>query len=709
LTEPNSYQTGASKNDANQPGHTSFAPGQVLAERYKVDYILGIGGMGVVYRVEQIFLRKIFAMKTLEIEDSTGMFWRRFQQEGSAVSRLDHPNIVKIYDFGLLEGKIPYYVMDFIDGTSLSELVKKRGSLEVEDALKIFIRVGMALQHAHESDIVHRDIKPSNIMLQSLDWGNENCVKLVDFGIAKLKTEGNELQNLTRTGDIFGSPLYMSPEQCLGIGVDHRTDIYSFGCALFEALTGSPPHMGENSLSTMIKHREEIAPTLNEGSLGKKFPPALESVVAQLLQKNPDERYQSFSDITEDLIALSKGKKPTHVQAIKPGQSGKLKTGAASKTADAKEPTSIMFWLLPLTAVIVMAFFAWYALKPIPKPPAVAKPVAVAVAVVAASPEPAEKKPDTVPISPELQEFYDSHQLEERDESNRCYNHEAEFKYSTQCVNSAHQTVRVFQFPNEVSLGKIETEHEHHLAQGDVIISDPGPLTLTPSFACCERSRYLDNFRSDEISYLDISHKESARDEVLSHVDKWTNLRFLNIAESEITDRGLNYLSENTSLDDLRVADTAVTGKAIAALKCLHHLQRFEAGMLKEAPDLLKALRGSTSLQILTMRCSDLTDNDLRSLSKITSLKNIDISENRKITDKGLQYLNLPNLRGLAVRQCAITEASFPFLKSLPSLKAICIADDWSEEKQARLQQMLPDLQIRHDSRIKQINKLMNE
>jgi serine/threonine protein kinase len=126
-------------------------------------------------------------MKTLEIEDATGMFWRRFQQEGEAVSRLDHPNVVKIYDFGLIDGKMPFYVMDFIDGISLSGPLKQRGSLEVEDALRIFIRVSMALQHAHETDIIHRDIKPSNIMLQSLNFASDSCVKLVDFGIAKLK------------------------------------------------------------------------------------------------------------------------------------------------------------------------------------------------------------------------------------------------------------------------------------------------------------------------------------------------------------------------------------------------------------------------------------------------------------------------------------------------------------------------------------------
>jgi serine/threonine protein kinase len=355
LKESENFQTATTQNAANQSGQSRFAQGQVVAERYKIHSILGIGGMGVVYKVEQIFLRKFFAMKTLEIEDASGLFLRRFQQEGAAVSRLDHPNVVKIHDFDLLDSKMPFYVMDFIDGTSLASLIKQQGSLEIDDVLKIFIRVSMALQHAHETDIVHRDIKPSNIMLQSRNFASDSCVKLVDFGIAKLKTEGNELQNLTRTGDVFGSPLYMSPEQCLGIGVDNRTDIYSFGCALFEALTGSPPHVRENSLSTMIKHREESAPSLTEGSLGKNFPSALEALVQQLLRKDPNERYQNFSDVTEDLMALANGKIPPHLKAVK---FNTVQSPAASRPASLKA-----WWLLPLSGLILVSAFAWYALN----------------------------------------------------------------------------------------------------------------------------------------------------------------------------------------------------------------------------------------------------------------------------------------------------------------------------------------------------------
>jgi hypothetical protein len=361
-----------------------------------------------------------------------------------------------------------------------------------------------------------------------------------------------------------------------------------------------------------------------------------------------------------------------------------------------------MWLLLPLIAVAVVGVFGWYAFKPVPKPPVLAKPVAVEVA----SAEPAEKKPDQAAISPELQEFYDSRQLLERNETARCYDHN--FKYSTQCINSAHQTVRVFQFPKQISLGKIETKNQRLLAQGDVIITDPGPFSFSTSYACCERPSLLDNFRPDEINDLSVSHLDSATDEVLSHVDKWSNLQCLNIGTTEITNRGLSHLTDSTSLIDLRAPDTAVTGKAIASLKCINNLERLEVSMLPEASDLIRVLRGSKCLKTLNIQGSKLTDEDLENLSTIATLKDIDISANKQITDKGLRYLNLPKLRGLGIKQCSITEASFTFLKSLPSLSNVSIGEDWSPQKEMLFHQMMPRVALRHDTGMRQVFKMIN-
>jgi serine/threonine protein kinase len=288
---------------------SEFLPGQAIGGRYQVISILGKGGMGLVYRVNQIFLNKEFALKTIEKHLMSEIVIRRFQQEARTAFALDHPNIITVNDFGVLDDSTPFLVMELIKGETLGERLKRTGCLTVEEAIPIFVQVCFGLAYAHEHGIVHRDIKPNNIMLlDGLPSGAEGSVKIVDFGIAKFtEHEGGEIQALTRTGEIFGSPLYMSPEQCSGARVDHRADVYSLGCVFYEALTGAPPCVGENALATMMKHQSEPVITLRQGSLGADFPQAIEDIVATMLAKSPDNRYQNLGNVAHDLGALRRG------------------------------------------------------------------------------------------------------------------------------------------------------------------------------------------------------------------------------------------------------------------------------------------------------------------------------------------------------------------------------------------------------------------
>ena len=196
-----------------------LAPGVVLLDKYKVESLLGRGGMGSVYRIEHLLLQRPYALKVLNKQQTSEAAWRRFEIEARAANKLDHPNLVRVHDYGLLPDGQPYFIMDLIEGESLSDILKASGRLPLDRALKIFIQVGFALSYAHANGVIHRDIKPSNIMVAttSTEDARSVLVKVVDFGIAKLtgKDEFNQ-QTLTKTGEIFGSPLYMSPEQCLG-------------------------------------------------------------------------------------------------------------------------------------------------------------------------------------------------------------------------------------------------------------------------------------------------------------------------------------------------------------------------------------------------------------------------------------------------------------------------------------------------------------
>lgn len=285
---------------------TQFAQGEIIGGRFKVISLLGKGGMGLVYRVEQIFVGEELALKTIHKSFLTDTAIKRFEQEARTAFAVNHANIIAVKAFGLLDDQTPFLAMEIVKGETLAELLQDSGPLPIAVALPIIIQVCFGLAHAHDCGIVHRDIKPSNIMiLKDLPIGTEGSIKVLDFGIAKFShREGGEIQALTKTGEIFGSPLYMSPEQCMGTKVDYRSDIYSLGCVIFEALSGKAPFVGNNALATLMMHQSEPPPSLAEVSQKEDLPPELERIVAKMLAKQPEERYQNLGTVAHDLAAI---------------------------------------------------------------------------------------------------------------------------------------------------------------------------------------------------------------------------------------------------------------------------------------------------------------------------------------------------------------------------------------------------------------------
>lgn len=275
--------------------------------------------MGVVYEATHRLMQQQYAVKVLSADQlSDPQTWIRFQREAQALARLDHENIVKVYNLGIDQERYPYYVMELLTGESLQERLKREGSLPVAQTLDIFLAVAEALAVAHRAKIIHRDIKPGNIMLCSPANGKAESVKLVDFGLARLgqsagfagdPERSRLLQNLTEAGEVFGSPLYMSPEQAAGsAAVDERSDIYSFGCSLFEALTGQVPFHGRTVMETFGLHQNQKAPTLQETNKEGVYPLELELAVARMMEKDPEKRYQNMESLLVDLRRVQEGK-----------------------------------------------------------------------------------------------------------------------------------------------------------------------------------------------------------------------------------------------------------------------------------------------------------------------------------------------------------------------------------------------------------------
>lgn len=276
--------------------------GTKIGDRYEIESVVGEGGMGLVYAARHATVGKRVAVKMLHQNlISDGLAVQRFHQEAKAASNLDHPNLVNIFDFGITPKGSPYLVMDFIDGKSLSDLIEDE-PLMPSRAVNIFVQVCDALASAHDKGVIHRDLKPSNIMLiRTLD--ERDFVKLLDFGIAKCLDEKADLR-LTRTGELFGTPLYMSPEQCRGLSLDARSDLYSFGCVAYEALAGEPAFMGESVLDVLNKQVNQLPsrqPFLREG---RQLPPGLEQVLFWMLEKEPEKRPQSALDLKREFQKL---------------------------------------------------------------------------------------------------------------------------------------------------------------------------------------------------------------------------------------------------------------------------------------------------------------------------------------------------------------------------------------------------------------------
>ncbi|MGD9680609.1 MAG: protein kinase [Candidatus Obscuribacterales bacterium] len=289
-----------------------------LGSRYEVLAAVGRGGMGTVFKVRDLSLDKIMAIKLLQkelAEDAAAR--KRFAQEVEAASHLTHPNLVSIYGHGETDKGIPYLIMDYIEGESLADVIERDGRLEPERALEIFSQVAEAVSHAHQQNIIHRDIKPTNVILSKGDDDVE-IARVVDFGIAKvLPSASRETRDLTQTGEVFGSPHYMSPEQCLGFMLDQRSDIYSFGCLMYETLSGAPPFGGSNPIQLVVKHIHDDAPSFPAELKGNRTMQSLESVIMHCLEKDQQARFPSIEELKQDLELLKSGKSYPRYQVSK--------------------------------------------------------------------------------------------------------------------------------------------------------------------------------------------------------------------------------------------------------------------------------------------------------------------------------------------------------------------------------------------------------
>ena len=679
-SKPDLPKTLITESGAASAANELLSVNQIISDRYKVISIIGHGGMGAVYKVEQIFLRRLFALKTLHGHDFTEVAIRRFHKEAQAASKLNHPNLVKAHDFGVLENHQPFFVMDLVEGQNLSQYSRRVGILPIEEVLNIFIPVCFGLNYAHEQGVIHRDIKPGNIMLAvSPKEPGGYIPKVVDFGIAKMsESEDAHSMTLTRTGEVFGTPLYMSPEQCTGIKVDHRSDIYSLGCVMYEALTGAPPFHGDTALNLMMKHQSAMPASLKEASMGREFPSTLEAIVAKTLIKDPNNRYQSFLDLALDLANFKQSLSASSIdKKVGNAYSRTVKDIPALSSPQVKEKKTMAPYAAAVACTLCLLS-------------------GMALGWLLAGKQPAEiPKSQEAPLSEAARRDYE----EALNAGNT--------RYLT--IENAHsEPVQVYKFPSSFDVGVFK--YIHPSVKGDNSVAAQGEIKVplqAETYLKVSAGRLfsyphlLKGFQAGDLHHLHITNDSSEKvedvafvfDTSLAQVAQIRGLKEIFLFGTATTDKGISFIKDLPVLDSIDFSDTKITAAAIRALKNFPEMRIIGLKGVAGAKSLVPHLVPSKRLEILNLAKTGLNDADMSQLSKIENLRYLTVDSNPEVTNEGIRQFK--NLIALNIAATGITPAVKETLKKMPNLRLLTISkENWPAGEVQKLVNELPNVTV---------------
>jgi len=664
----------------------AYKPGDIIDGSYKLTHLLGQGGMGVVFGCHHMVLDKDYALKLIYGAELTAEHWERFKDEAKALARLRHPNIVGIYNMGIDKGNCPFYVMDLLSGEALDTLVQSSVRLPVPLLLDLFSDVACALGSAHERGIIHRDVKPSNLMLVRDDKGCIVSVKVVDFGIARISETGATLTDQSKTsqsqtppGIIFGTPFYMSPEQCKGAQVDHRSDIYSLGCAFFEALTGSPPFRGRSSFHTYILHQNEPPPKLAAFGLQCENLASLELAVAKMLAKNPDDRYHCMSQLKHDLERIKAGKSIV-ARSLSDGNS--IAVGALSPKFSPLNRAGCLEKIGAVAGAICVlgvgaAMTAYFA-----------RPEGLGLMVQHSS------RPVTQSSS--LESFVDEMGAD-TDEVDRAMTdgpdtmkerHKFEQAVRPFITNPSWRMtkfkvakpVAAFNFPREFAVGAIKVgDFEPVYARGVILAPDDKRVCLYLPSTVTEFPEIFAKFGPNDATGLEAAFRRPA--EVIPTLAKWPRLDELSFfnsllkalpnwedwEESALTDADLPAIDKLTNLKSLGLCGPDVSGKKIAQMRLLSSLETLKLKRIGDQQALLDALPQHDNIKEIWLVGQNTTDEQLKSLT------------------------GMDNLETLRIRGSRLTPASLATFMQMKALKYLWLdRNSWSEADKERFKKAIP-------------------
>jgi len=593
-----------------------YPEGTIIADSYRIEQKLGGGGMGTVYKCTDLAMSRCVAVKFLHPHlVATDKWLLRFQQEARAVGRLKHPNIISVHMFSK-HGETPFIVMDYVQGRGLDAILEKEGTLPTERALKIMAQVADGLAHAHELGVIHRDLKPSNILI--LD-GTDDVVRILDFGIAKLEDGGDTLNGpkLTQTGEVFGSPAYMSPEQSTGRHIDGRSDQYSFGCVLYECLTGSVPFVAASFVEVMMKQAGEKPHTLAEASLGKRFPEHLEATVAKTLEKEPAKRFDSMP-------------------AVKEAMMGRVPVPETAPVATRGKDSSNFHWALPVVAVLV---------------------VAAVLAIM-------------------LRNMYGPVQLQRSDDNNHSARGSSSNKDNVDAENaklalsnwvSKHRNATAFDAVTAIGEGAVSRLPNSAL----------GALDAMPNLADVNLGKCAE-IDDDGVKEIASNHPGIWRIGLSQTIISGKSLRYLapltqltavDLGGTQIRDEDVQLLLPLKELSTLNLSDCPYLSPRV--LETVGKMTSLTILSLNKNQNLgggLRSLAGLKKLRILGLDDIQARDGDIQDVSNITSLTQFSVARGN-FTNQVIPYLaKLHNLAYLGLDNCRMIGSATGALRPLTSL-----------------------------------------
>ncbi len=696
-----------------------FPTGTVIGGKFRIVSLIGMGGMGIVYLAEHVSLQKRYALKILAPDLVNEQNWLRFKSEAKILAGLNHPTLVNVYDLGIHDDSVPFYAMDYIEGFTVEDLLCDAQPLTVDRTLDIFLVVLDGLAYAHRNGVVHRDIKPGNILLQTGGTGVSQSVKILDFGISKLLDTSDGEQYLTAIGEIFGSPYYMSPEQCAGAMVDSKSDIYSVGCAMFETLTGYVPFDGETPLETALMHQEDDVPLLSELCQEHHFPESLDFVIGKCMAKAPGDRYKSAKEVALDLNRIKEGKDvfaySTDYVAKKSGKrtGGRSGRQKAAKLSNGVTALSVMAVL----AVMVGTLTCLLWLNVVHEMRSLKQSQGAKTKSRVANNLPSFPEPEITEIGPTIPNA--KNDLNEDSKSSGrpdsvlsssgdimvTFNHIPKEAPPSSRINAPYSSLetangkrfRTFDFPKDAFLGCLygDSIGDSARAQGLVTLSDSEALTYCPSRTATRFPRYLQRFRAGDIQAIKLLSFANDN-EMLKAITMVPGVQTLRLASCKNIDaRGLRILSRMPQLKRLDVSDTVIDGAMLAGACDWSNLQALIYGSGKNVGPMLSALAPSTKLIILDLNHARLRDNDYRLLARMSGLVSLNLSytQTNPVQLKTLSRLN--SLQTLNLEGCPFSPQVIYALRDFKSLKSVTLGLAELPELSKGLKLELPGVEIR--------------